>query len=551
MLGRLFADYASTYMTKGNYGNALSSVDSSLKYLEKDSKYFFYPNSIRANVFLATGNYEAALQEYLKILSWLNESSNNPLLFVAYNNIIFALNSAFRREEALKYCGRELALAEKLGNEKEIGYACINYFDTYDGMSQGEKAKPYILRLYKIAEKLNDSQLKASASEQMGTLKLREGEYGEAIKFYKEAVAANETQDKISLCNSLNSLGHAYQELKQPLEAEKYLLRALKLSQEINASQQLRDSYSLLTDNARLRGDYKKAYEYSIQFSLVSTSLLNEKSQQNIMELETRYQTEQKQKEIEIQSLKLKEQQAIISKSTVMRNLLIVISFMVLIVSALFVNRFKQKQLHKQLADRERISRDLHDEVGSSLGSIANFSEMARMKSEDFSGITQNELLEKIETTSRETIGSMSDIVWAINPRNDSMEQVISRMENFAADLLTPKNITYEFVTGKNMASIKPDMQKRKNIFLIFKEAIYNAIKYAECDKILIEIVQEKNRLNISVADNGKGFDINNYQSRNGNGIQNMKSRAMEVNGDLTIRSSGNGTFIQLEVPLA
>jgi len=120
--------------------------------------------------------------------------------------------------------------------------------------------------------------------------------------------------------------------------------------------------------------------------------------------------------------LKLKEQESSINRQTLLKNLSLLISFIILIILFLLFNRYKQHQRHKSLQERERISRDLHDQVGSSLGSIANFSELFNRDSVNLSNEEEKTILEKIKSTSRETIETMSDIVWAINPRNDNIE---------------------------------------------------------------------------------------------------------------------------------
>jgi signal transduction histidine kinase len=103
-----------------------------------------------------------------------------------------------------------------------------------------------------------------------------------------------------------------------------------------------------------------------------------------------------------------------------------------------------------------------------------------------------------------------------------------------------------------NIESLKLEMEKRKNIFLVFKEAIYNAAKYSGCTEIGIKIFKRANQLHLQITDNGKGFDLQNIQTKNGNGIPNMKARAKEINGVVEISSVMNqGTTIHLQVPVS
>lgn len=141
----------------------------------------------------------------------------------------------------------------------------------------------------------------------------------------------------------------------------------------------------------------------------------------------------------------------------------------------------------------------------------------------------------------------MADIVWTINPENDQFEKIILRMRSFAYELLGAKNIDFEFVADDEVAKMKLPMNVRKNLYLIFKEATNNMLKYSNADKALYTITSEKNKLIMLISDNGKGFDSN--QLTNGNGLKNMKMRASEIGAQFMIDSyPGKGTTIQLRV---
>ena len=141
---------------------------------------------------------------------------------------------------------------------------------------------------------------------------------------------------------------------------------------------------------------------------------------------------------------------------------------------------------------------------------------------------------------------SMSDIVWAINPDQDELNDVIQRMRAVSAELTEAAGIDLEFVAEKVPLHTKMDMESRRNFYLIFREALNNAIKYAQAKKISIRIVSEGDRYILEIVDNGKGFDIT--QHKRGNGLLNMQKRAGFLKGELSIVSNpGQGTSIQLK----
>ena len=223
---------------------------------------------------------------------------------------------------------------------------------------------------------------------------------------------------------------------------------------------------------------------------------------------------------------------------------------MLILAIILGVQRYRVAELLKRQAIRNRIAQDLHDNIGSTLSSISVYSQVARIRNEENKDGALNELLSKISSTSNDMISDMNDIVWAINPRNDSMEKIIQRMESFARPLLAMRNIQLTLHYDKEFLQVNLDMEKRKNVYLIFKEAVNNAFKYAGCSEINVELSMVRHQLKMIIRDNGVGFQVQSEETKmtlSGNGLDNIRSRANEMGGDIRIQSQpGNGTSIEL-----
>nr|HPH45630.1 triple tyrosine motif-containing protein [Chryseolinea sp.] len=193
---------------------------------------------------------------------------------------------------------------------------------------------------------------------------------------------------------------------------------------------------------------------------------------------------------------------------------------------------------------RSKVARDLHDDIGSTLSSINIISKLAMNES---NGNT-NHHLQRIGEHSARMMESMSDIVWSINPNNDSLEQMMVKMKEFAAEILEPKNITYTFEGEESLNGTSLDIQVRKNIFLIFKETINNTAKYSEANLVTIQLEVNANSLHLLIQDNGKGFDFKTVKP--GNGLRNIRERAKGINALLDLKSSHLGTQIELNIPI-
>lgn len=218
------------------------------------------------------------------------------------------------------------------------------------------------------------------------------------------------------------------------------------------------------------------------------------------------------------------------------------------------IYRYRVNEILKRQAIRNKIAQDLHDNVGSTLSSISVYSQVAKIYKQTDKPAALQDTLEKISETSSEMISEMNDIVWAINPRNDNMATILQRMESFARPLLASKEIRFHFDFPEAMKNMQLDMTKRKNFYLIFKEAINNALKYANAKNIWVDISHHKRHIELKVKDDGIGFDTElpvQSGSLSGNGLRNIQLRAREVKGECSIISEkGGGTAIVLTIPI-
>lgn len=213
-----------------------------------------------------------------------------------------------------------------------------------------------------------------------------------------------------------------------------------------------------------------------------------------------------------------------------------------------------QQQLIKAETEREtedlrvRISRDIHDEVGATLSGVALFSEIAKQKMIDHQEQDAQRYLDQIASNSKEMVEKMSDIVWTINPKNDSFERIIFKLQAFALNLCAGKGIRLHFSVEEGVNRFNPSMQSRKNIYLLAKEAINNAVKYARAENLYLLVRQEEGHVIIEVNDDGVGF---HPDAASGNGIGNMKARAQELDALFSVKTApGAGTQVRLMLPI-
>ena len=224
-----------------------------------------------------------------------------------------------------------------------------------------------------------------------------------------------------------------------------------------------------------------------------------------------------------------------------------VLLLIVLGVVALF--RYRQRQIERLHGLRDRISRDLHDEIGSTLSSIALFSTVARRKL-DADPAQVATLLNRMEGSTQSVMESMNDIVWAIRSDQDRIHHVVQRMRAFLAEIAEARDWTFTFTEDPDIAELELSMVQRRNLYLIFKEAVHNAVKYSGGSHLEVALTRERPGLLLRVRDDGRGFDPDAAEaasSLGGNGLPNMRLRAGELDGTLVVDSApGSGTTVTL-----
>ena len=202
---------------------------------------------------------------------------------------------------------------------------------------------------------------------------------------------------------------------------------------------------------------------------------------------------------------------------------------------------------------RTRIATDLHDDIGANLTKIAILSEVAQQQLGGKLSKKENEndnLLGSVAEISRESVSAMGDIVWAINPKKDSLIGLTRRMRQYAEEILQRRNIVLKFYAPVVEPDLKLNANIRRNIYLIFKETVDNIVRHSNAAAVKIDFVFADNELLLQISDDGIGF-IAAQEDYDGNGLLSIKKRAEDCGGRLEIESGENtGTKIVLRLKL-
>ena len=210
--------------------------------------------------------------------------------------------------------------------------------------------------------------------------------------------------------------------------------------------------------------------------------------------------------------------------------------------------RMRIRRLIEIERTRTRIATDLHDDIGTNLSKISLLSEIVKMRSDE-SDPERRRLLEVIGETSRESVGAMSDIVWAIDPQKDSLPEMVSRMRRYSEEVFAEKDTKVEFNAPPDGHEVHLSMETRRELYLIFKEAVNNAAKHSGCKNLRVSLEYRPDEIFLKVHDDGRGI-VDSSEQNGGNGLKNLKARAGKIGARIVIGTGPEqGTTVSVWLP--
>lgn len=521
-------------------------------------------------------------------LVWSQKVGDNNRLALVYLNRADAYMQVRNLKQSLLDCDTALYYAELSNNDDRRARIYQTMGTIYFTQEKYSDSKPFYEKASRLYHVANNHKMYAIMLNNLGNLHKRGLQFDSAFSYYQDAIAyAQNAGDEISLSlyyNNISSMYHAAQQYpkaeeaavkalqhanrqnndvekasaynnlaigylnqSRPAKALEMALKAYAINNEYELIEEQYETANILADAYAALGNFEASSRYLRTARDINDSLLRKKYDDQIAYLQTSFKVAEKNNEIS----QLTKDKAIQEQNLMRHRLLIagalLLSFLAVAAVFMLVSRQQLKQRMKELELRNEIASDLHDEVGSSLSSIHLLSEMGN--SEKSNPLLQKDVLQKVSNYSRETMDKMSDIVWMIKQKTNPEEKALEeRMKHFFYDIAKSKNMRSLFLLEAGVL-LRLDMHQYKALYLVFKEAVNNAVKYSGATEITVQIGQKNNGIHMQVTDNGTGFDKRHRTT--GNGLQNMQTRAAKWNGYTDISSEVNkGTQVTFFMPV-
>lgn len=492
----------------------------------------------QGNILKALHSYEASLKLYVQLKDKSMEAFTLNLIAELYRD-------HDDPDRALTYYKKGLRINEDLQDAEGIAVSLNGTGTVYALRGQTEEALGYFRRSLQVAEQHYNADGIAAALNSIGFAYMNVKDATKAILYFKKSLRIlEEINARNSIIYSFKNIGAAYSLLNQDDSAAFYFQKGLGMAREIGDPEIIYQSANGLYLIYRKKGQLEKAlgmYELS---NKMRDSIYNDNIRKAAIRSQFRYEYDKK---AVADSLKAAQEKALtlatLRQERTQRYALVLGIALLLLLGFIFFQRVRHKQKLEASRLRNKIASDLHDEVGSSLSSISMYAGAARMSADQ---VTSQGMVEKIESASRETIRNMSDIVWSIQPKNDDFLNVMKKMESFGQGITGAAGMQFNFRYSSGVEKIALDIEQRKNLYLIYKEAINNAVKHSGAESIEVLIEKNGKAIVMHIRDDGTGITQTKHNS--GNGLQNMAQRARDLGGRLDVASqTGEGTTVTLQ----
>ncbi len=484
--------------------------------LKKDAKAAVIYGNI-ANIYGDMKMYELAIEFGEKSLAVNKKLNDTNRILIDYINLSAKYDKVNKMAVHEKYNRNALTLAEKTKNKLLTIPALINMGEMFGNRKQYDSSLYYMERAIPICENYGSKQIHAEVLVRVTDICEKKKDYAKA-KYYLQQAMQNEGIDGISY------------EIKQRLLYLK--IRLFKREGKYEEVANLVDKYIEITDSTNLIATQERVLEFNNRLKKAESEKVILAKEVEINKQKTWiyllssigvallllgflfYRYQNKKQEAKSQKIKLLEQE----------------------------NEFVavKSSLEGQLNERVRISKEIHDDLGSSLTTISLLTEVLKSKVD---GIKVPEVA-KISATSARMVDSMNEIVWALNVHNDTLDSLVAFIRKYARDFLQDTPIKLVFNEDVNQ-DFTLQGNVRRSIYLVVKEAINNVVKHADAQQVNLNIQADNNKLTILIEDDGKGIN-EDKKSAFGNGLRNMKQRIEDIGGTFNMYQT-KGMVVSIE----
>lgn len=515
------------------------------------------------------GAYKRSLSMLLTGLKLIeNDSDYNPRIHVYISDLYYCIGDYKRAEE---HAIRGLKKVDEIHHVDYVGFALVNNLGKCL-LQRGKVDSAIVLLSDNLSnlKKHTDELSICICLDALGEAWMLKGNYGKAADYFKEEQRLQQALKNengicfasLNLAKSLAQLGkNWFPDVIKNLGIAEENLPAIKRNLDL-----LRKAYAIMAQTYEKIEKLDKALFYQKEFQKVSDVLLGKEKMEQLQTIQAKYETEKKEKKIEMQQFQLEKSQIYLKQDKLQILLLIVALGFVVVFGSLFYLRYKSKQelkfalemqrqeqlmqkavAEKEMEERDRIARDIHDEMGSGLSKISLLSDFA-LRQFDQPEKTKD-TLKNISSTAQSLTQNMRELIWALNSEEKNLDDLVFRIRELVNDFFDELEIDVEFNLPDEIPALPLSKIVQRNVMMVVREVVNNCVKHAHASRFLVKFACQNQMAQFVFSDNGTGFDVN-LNTKAGNGIRNMRKRLMSCGGTVEFQSANPGTTIVISFPV-
>lgn len=548
-----YNNIGNSYNNLGKYNEAILLFDSALTAWNKTPNFptsLFHKQALgnlynnKGIVHRNLGNYQEALSFYLKSLEIDKELNNQSSEASSYNNIGIIYYYMNDLDNTILYFEKALELKKALKNYESIPVSVNNIAAIYLAKGEVEKSIQTYEEAIKLYEKLGNKKQILITLGNIGAAYIQVKNYTKAkIHLNKSLAYATEINDQVGEIENLINIAFLYSELKELNKAVSFLDSAKNIAGGINSKQYLKDVYSGYVFVYKSVNNFEEAYNSQLIYENYKDSLLNENKIEAIAELETKFETNQKEKELAIAALEKKKQNAIIWAISI--GLLLIIVFTLIIVNRLRVTKKQKILIEQKNKENELLLGEIHHRVKNNLQVISSLLSLQERSTDD-------EATKSAIAEGKERVKSMG-LIHKMLYQNDNYSGV--EMDNYGQELIKGLMDSFglkeaDIDVNLNFSHLKLDVDTAIPIGLIINELVINSLKYAykktSAPSLKISLTKQTENLILEVTDNGNG-KLDDLENSKSFGMKLIKSLSRQIGGTVSIENNA-GISVRINI---
>lgn len=498
------------------------------------------------------GNHEQALQHYQEAQS-LFEQLNDPTGLCSVLNemgVFFSRRGQFdRSKEILQKAGE---LCHSAGDSIGWSNAMDNLGLAYMRMGEFGPAERQFQQVLALRERLQDSLGLSYVLNNLASIAIEQDKIDTAMAFIQRSTQLREAlNDRQGVAININNMGEAWLRAGNPQAAIGYFKESLERSRELAFVDLERHILEMLAQSYEQAGDAGAALDWLRQSHLLKDSLYNQRNAATIAEMQEKYESEKREKELSRKALELRKRDTWLALALL--GILSLVAFLLLMrrqhrqkqaqlkrESALKASLAEQETANRLQQERLRISRDLHDHLGAEL-SVIRSGIATQLYHKDQPVDTT--ALQRISDNTRKAMDELRETIWAIRGDGDNVQRLAEKLQDFAGRF---EQLNIQVQHDEAIADLTLSPGQSLNLYRIFQEAIHNAAKHAPDAPATLHFQYNGHGLQITFSDHGAGFDV--QQNSRGYGLANMQQRATEIDADFELESGEQGTTVRVKM---